>query len=527
MTTPQADAEARSEVRAVLAAAPGRAARADCLLEYLHRLDAAWGGLHVAHLAALAEELKLPLEQVLAVASRCGHFTVLCEGEQPAALRLTACTGLPCAMAGGDALRDTLPALLPPGIALAGSPCLGRCREAPVVLVGQVPVAHASAESVLNALVLEAERAPGEMGQVPVPADYEAYEGYRAAGGYALAAALAEGHADVARVLQVLEESGLQDSRGPVAAQWRQAQQAPAPRRLVVDLARGEPGAFAARELVEREPHRLLEGALIAALALGAEQVVIDVHPAWHAARRVLEMELASLRSNGSFAQPAVELQRGAATSWCTERSSWALPAALQLEFEPLFALRELLERGAPWWLAQGRRGHHGLRAFSVSGRVCSPGVKLAPAGITLRELVDEHCDGMPEGDALYAWLPGGASGGILPAQLADLPLDADTLQAHGAALGDGGIVVLGRQDKARDAALAGMRFFAAASCGQHAACAVAVMRAAQVMAAPRWDRVLLQKLQQEMAGELDCALARAAATALRCMHQHFPAETA
>jgi formate dehydrogenase len=519
-----ADAAARSEVRAVLAAQP---AQAGALLETLHRLDEAWGGLHAAHLAALADELRLPLDQLLAVASRCGRFTVLREGEQPAALRLTACAGLPCAMAGGDALRASLPRLLPPDVALAGSSCLGRCREAPVVLVGQVPVERASAEAVLNALLAQAERAPGEMGQLPLPTDYEGYERYRASGGYVLAAALANERADAARVLQLLDEAGLQDSRGLVATQWREAQALPAPRRIVVDLARGEPGAFAARELIERQPHRFLEGVSIAALAIGADAVAIDVHPAWHGARQVLAAELARLRTNGSFPQPGIELQRGAATAWCAERSSWALPAALQLEFEPLFALRELLERGADWRQAQGRRGRHGLRSFSVSGRVCSPGVKLAPAGITLRELVEEHCDGMPEGDALYAWLPGGASGGILPAHLADLSLDADTLQPYGAALGEGGIVVLGQQDKARDAALAGMRFFAAASCGQHSACAAAVMRAAQVMAAPRWDAALLQKLQQEMAGNLDCALARAAATALRCMHQHFPAETA
>jgi formate dehydrogenase len=396
-----------------------------------------------------------------------------------------------------------------------------------VVLVGQVPVESASAESVLNELVAQAERAPGDMGRAEAPSDHEAYENYRAAGGYALASDFAQGRADPARVLEVLDETGLQDSRGPVAAQWRQARQAPSPRRLVLDLARGEPGAFAARELVEREPHRLLEGLLIAALAIGADAVAIDVHPAWHAARQVLELELARLRGNGGFLLPAIELQRGAAATWCAERSAWAPPATLQLEFEPLFALRELLERGAAWRNAQGRRGRHGLRSYSVSGRVCSPGVKLAPAGISLRELVEEHCDGMVEGEALYAWLPGGASGGILPAHLADLPLDADTLQPHGAALGEGGIVVLGRQDKARDAALAGMRFFAAAGCGQHASCAAAVMRAAQVMAAPRWDGALLQKLQQEMAGNIDCALARAAATTLRCMHQHFPAETA
>ncbi|NML43843.1 NADH-quinone oxidoreductase subunit F [Ramlibacter sp. G-1-2-2] len=527
MSTLQADAAARREVQAVIGPPPAQGRRADWLLEYLHRLDEQWGGLHGEHVAALAEELELPIEQVRAVASRCGHFTLLGAGEQPPALRLTVCGGLPCGLAGTSALRADLAPLLPPDVALTGSACIGRCQHAPAVLVGQVPVAPATPESVLNTLLHEAERAPGEMGQARGAADAEGYDDYRARGGYELAAALANGHQDPAQVLQLLEDARLHGPAGAVAAQWRQAREQPAPRRLVVDLAGGEPGAFAARQLLEREPHRFLEGVLLAALTIGAESVAIDLHPSWHDARLLLQDELAKLRANGPLAQPLVELQRGAAAPWCAERAAWAVPAVLQLDFATLFALRELLERGADWYQAQGRRERIGLRSFSVSGRVRSPGIKLAPAGISLRELVEEHCDGMQDGHALYAWLPGGTTGGILPAELADVALDTDTLQPHGAMLGPGAIVVLGQQDRARDAALASMRFFAAASCGQHAGCAAAVMRAAQLMAAPRWEGALLQKLQQELAGNPECALARAAATSLRCLHRHFPAETA
>jgi formate dehydrogenase beta subunit len=183
------------------------------------------------------------------------------------------------------------------------------------------------------------------------------------------------------------------------------------------------------------------------------------------------------------------------------------------------------VEKGPQWFAGEGRHGRKGLRSFSVSGRVKNPGVKLAPAGITLRELVDEYCGGMAEGHALYAYLPGGASGGILPERLADVPLDFDTLQPHGCFIGSAAVIVLSQHDSARDAALNTMRFFADESCGQCTPCRVGTAKAAKLMEAPVWDNALLADLGQVMGDASICGLGQAAPNPIRCIQQYFPHE--
>ncbi|MGV3569119.1 MAG: NADH-ubiquinone oxidoreductase-F iron-sulfur binding region domain-containing protein [Ramlibacter sp.] len=544
---------ALAEVRALVGPRPPEGHRADLLIEYLHRLNDAWGGLHKAHLVALAREMNLPMAQVQEVASFYHHFELLADGAQPPALTIRVCESLSCALAGAGDLLRRLPEVVGAGVRVVAAPCIGRCEQAPAALVGQVAVPHATAEAVLNTLVAEGGGAPGAIGVARGVVDHIGYVQYRAEGGYALAAAIVNSEEDPEHVLQAMEASGLRGLGGagfPAGRKWRIVRDQPAPRLMAVNLDEGEPGTFKDRHYLERDPHRFLEGMLVAAQVAGTEAVYIYLRDEYHDCRVMLQDELAKLADSPPFPLPHIELRRGAGAYICGEESAMiesiegkrGMPRlrppyvaqvglfgrpTLEHNFETLFWVRDILERGPGWFAGHGRRGRQGLRSFSVSGRVRNPGVKLAPAGISLRELVEEYCGGMQEGHALYAYLPGGASGGILPAELADLPLDFDTLQPYGCFIGSAAIVVLGDRDRARDAALNTLRFFADESCGQCTPCRVGTAKAAALMEAPRWDNETLEDLNQVMADASICGLGQAAPNPVRCVQKYFPHEIA
>jgi formate dehydrogenase len=423
-------------------------------------------------------------------------------------------------------------------------PCLGRCEQAPAAQVGQQAVAQATAEGV-TLLV-------GDNNIQPLALPHALhYDDYKKAGGYQLALQVATGLKDHESVIQVLESSGLRGLGGagfPAGRKWRIVRSQPGPRLMAVNIDEGEPGTFKDRTCLEADPHRFLEGVLIAASVVGCEAVYIYLRDEYHEARVLLTQELAALQANPPCALPRIELRRGAGAYICGEESAmiesiegkrgeprmrppyiaevglFGRPT-LEHNFETLFWVRELIEHGAERFAAQGRQGRQGLRRFSVSGRVQQPGVKLAPAGITLRELVDEHCGGMAEGHTLYAYLPGGASGGILPERLADVPLDFDTLQPHGCFIGSAAVMVLSQHDSAREAALNVMRFFAHESCGQCTPCRVGTDKAAQLMTAEVWDAETLQDLAQVMGDASICGLGQAAPNPIRCVLDYFPHE--
>jgi len=384
----------------------------------------------------------------------------------------------------------------------------------------------------------------------PVPAAI-GYRAYRADGGYAIPAALAAGQLDAESVLRAMEDSGLRGLGGagfPAGRKWRIVREQPAPRLFAVNIDEGEPGTFKDRFYLERDPHRFLEGVLVAAQVVGTEAVYIYLRDEYHDARALLQRELALLIADPPCPLPRIELRRGAGAYICGEESAmlesiegkrgeprmrppyiaqvglFGRPT-LEHNFETLHWVRDIVERGPGWFSSFGRHGRSGLRSFSVSGRVKQPGVKLAPAGITLRELVDEYCGGMQDGHELYAYLPGGASGGILPASLADLPLDFDTLQPHGCFIGSAAVIVLGQDDRARDAALNVMRFFEHESCGQCTPCRVGTTKAAALMQAPAWDGATLEDLSQVMADASICGLGQAAPNPIRCVQKYFPHE--
>ena len=540
----QANAQALEEVRALIGPAPAQGHRRDLLIEHLHQLNDRFRALFERHIVALACEMRLSVVEVFEVASFYHHFQILKDDRHAPRVTVRVCDSLSCSLAGSNTLLLQLQRDVGADVQVVNVPCLGRCEQAPAAQVGQQAVAHASAETVTQR-VAQNQTEPNAL------PDAIGLNAYLQAGGYQLALQVASGLKDPEKVMQVLESSGLRGLGGagfPAGRKWRIVRSQPGPRLMAVNIDEGEPGTFKDRTCLEADPHRFLEGVLIAASVVGCEVVYIYLRDEYHEARMLLTQALADLRANPPCALPGIELRRGAGAYICGEESAmiesiegkrgeprlrppfiaevglFGRPT-LEHNFETLYWIRELLEQGADSFASHGRHGRQGLRRFSVSGRVKLPGVKLAPAGITLRELVDEYCGGMAEGHTLYAYLPGGASGGILPARLADVPLDFDTLQPHGCFIGSAAVMVLGQHDSAREAALNVMRFFAHESCGQCTPCRVGTDKAAQLMADEVWDADTLQDLAQVMGDASICGLGQAAPNPIRCVLDYFPHE--
>jgi NADH:ubiquinone oxidoreductase subunit F (NADH-binding)/NADH:ubiquinone oxidoreductase subunit E len=547
----QPDPAARERVRALLGNRPPEGYRRDLLIEFLHLINDACGGLPEDLLVALATEMNIPIVEVFEVASFYHHFDILRDGAQPAAQTVRVCQSLSCQMAGADDLLARLPALLGQGVRVLPSPCLGRCEQAPAVQVGQQALPKATVEATVEASKMTLRH----VHKAKYASELIAFDAYRAAGGYALAASVNQGEHDVEAILQRMEHAGLRGLGGagfPAGRKWQivkaQVREQGVPALMAVNIDEGEPGTFKDRYYLERDPHRFLEGMLIAAHVVGCEAVYIYLRDEYHDCRALLTRELAALQANPPFPLPRLELRRGAGAYICGEESAmiesiegkrgeprlrppyiaqtglFGRPT-LEHNFETLYWVRDILTHGPDWFAERGRHGRKGFRSFSVSGRVKNPGVKLAPAGITLRELIDEHCGGMLAGHSLYAYLPGGASGGIFPAKLADVPLDFDTLQPHGGFIGSAAVIVLSQHDKARDAALNMMRFFADESCGQCTPCRVGTAKAAELMKAPVWDAHTLEDLSQVMADASICGLGQAAPNPVRSVIKYFRQE--
>jgi formate dehydrogenase len=538
----RADPQALDEIRALLGDT-GR--QRDLLIEHLHAIQDRYGCLASSHLAALAQEMGLAQAEVFEVATFYHHFDVVREGEPaPAALTVRVCAGLSCELAGAANLLAKLPAILGREVRVLAAPCVGRCEQAPAVVVGQHPVPRASVEAVLGKV------SAGVVADAPE--GYLDYAGYRAGGGYHLLRACVAGEHDVDTVIASLEASGLRGLGGagfPLGRKWRIVRAAPGPRLMAVNIDEGEPGTFKDRVYLERDPHRFLEGALIAAWAVGIEAIYIYLRDEYHGCRALLEQELDKLRLDPPVqGMPPIHLRRGAGAYICGEESAMiesiegkrGMPRlrppyvaqvglfgrpTLEHNFESLHWVREILERGGAWFAGHGRHGRQGLRSFSVSGRVRDPGVKLAPAGITVRELIDEHCGGMQDGHDFYAYLPGGASGGILPAHMGDIPLDFDTLQPYGCFIGSAAVVILSNHDSAVAAARNTMRFFRDESCGQCTPCRAGTAKALALIEQPAWDTALLAELSQVMRDASICGLGQAAPNPVDCVIKYFPHE--
>ena len=541
----QADEASLQEVRALLLLdSEAFKQRSDLLIEQLHKINDTYRGLHERHMVALSKLMNIPMAQVYEVATFYHHFEVIREGEQAPQFTLRVCDGLSCEMAGALTLLNKLKASLGTSkIKVVPAPCVGRCEQAPVAVVHQHEIGHATAEKVMASVQAEAIQ--------PVAPDYIDLEAYMAEGGYALLQALSNGAQNTEAVMKAMEDSGLRGLGGagfPAGRKWRIVREQSAPRLMAVNIDEGEPGTFKDRTYLERDPHRFLEGMLVAAHVVGIDAIYIYLRDEYHACRQVLEAELQKLKARSPVQLPKIELRRGAGAYICGEESAmiesiegkrgeprmrppyiaqvglFGRPT-LEHNFETLYWVRDIVQKGPEWFSGFGRHGRKGLRSFSVSGRVKKPGVKLAPAGITMAELIEEYCGGMQEGHEFYAYLPGGASGGILPASLSDIPLDFDTLQAYGCFIGSAAVIVLGHQDSARNAALNMMKFFAHESCGQCTPCRVGTEKAVQLMKVPVWDNATLEDLNQVMVDASICGLGQAAPNPVRCVQKYFPQE--
>ena len=538
------DAVALAEVQQLLA---GASRQRDLLIEHLHKIQDHHGHLSSAHLTALAQEMRLSQAEVYEVASFYHHFDIVKTGQTaPPPLTVRVCDGLSCEMAGARELLARLPALLGREVRVIAAPCIGRCEQAPAVAVGKSHVPQASVDGVVKAVRSAAVHA------LPPPAT--GHDAYCADGGYTMLQACHGGGLDFEAIVQALDGSGLRGLGGagfPTGRKWRIVRAEAAPRLMAVNLDEGEPGTIKDRVLLERDPHRFLEGMLIAAWAVDVAAIYIYVRDEYHAGRELLAREIARLQARPPVpGLPPIHLRRGAGAYICGEESAMiesiegrrGLPRlrppyvaqvglfgrpTLQHNFETLFWVRDLVEKGPAWFAAHGRHGRKGLRSFSVSGRVRHPGVKLAPAGITIQELIDEHCGGMQDGHVFYAYLPGGASGGILPATMNDIPLDFDTLQPYGCFIGSAAVIVLSQHDSAVGAARNMLRFFKEESCGQCTPCRNGTAKASALIEQPHWDLPLLADLSTVMRDASICGLGQAAPNPIDCVVKYFPHELA
>ncbi len=533
----QVDPVAAQEVEALLGDQPRRR---DLLIEHLHLIQDKYHQISAAHLAALADEMKLSFAEVFETATFYAHFDIVKEGEPDIPpLTIRVCDSLTCAMLGGEKLLQELQSNAGPGIRVVRAPCVGFCDSAPVAEVGH--------RYVLNATTSEVLATAGRGETDPIIPPYVDYDSYVKEGGYKLLADLRSGKIDKEHILKALDDSSLRGLGGagfPTGRKWRAVLAEPGPRLMAVNADEGEPGTFKDRFYLLRDVHRFLEGTLIGAHIVEASDVYIYLRDEYPAARKLLPIEIAKLPPGG----PQIHLRRGAGAYICGEESSLlesiegkrGLPRhkppypfqvglfgrpTLINNLETLFWVRDIVEKGAAWWSSQGRNGRHGLRSYSVSGRVKNTGVKLAPAGITVRELIDEYCGGMADGHKFYAYLPGGASGGILPASMDDIPLDFGTLEKYGCFIGSAAIVILSQHDSVRGAALNLMRFFEDESCGQCTPCRVGTQKAAILMEKPVWNRQLLDELSQAMRDASICGLGQAASNPLTSVIKYFPDE--
>jgi len=536
------DSQALAEIRSLLS---DESRQRDLLIEHLHKIQDHYNCISAAHLVALADEMKLSHSEVYEVATFYHHFDVVREHDPllgPVTIRV--CDSLSCSMLGAENLLQQLQQSRGDSVRIQRVPCVGRCHKAPVAVVNNLPVEQATLKKV--SMVLQIDQLKPEL-----PEHYTGLDGYKKQGGYRLLSDCVNGKYDVEDIIQRLQDSNLRGLGGagfPTGQKWNILREQSQGRVVAVNIDEGEPGTFKDRFYLEQDPHRLIEGALIAAWAIQADDIYIYLRDEYAAIRTLLEKELAELKSNPPTGLPSIHLRRGAGAYICGEESAMiesiegkrGLPRlrppflaqkglfgkpTLEQNMETLYWVRDIIEKGSEWFTSQGRNGRKGLRSFSVSGRVNKPGVHQAPAGITVRELIDEYCEGMLDGHEFYGYFPGGASGGILPARLDQIPLDFDTLQEYGCFIGSAAIIVFSDKDSARQLALNAMRFFKHESCGQCTPCRVGTTKAVELMEKKNWDIALLKELSSVMMDASICGLGQAAPNPLLCVIKYFPQE--
>jgi len=538
------DLGALDEVRVLL---NNESRQRDLLIEHLHKIQDKYQHISSKHLVALAYEMNLSTAEVYEVASFYHHFDVVKEAETPPpSLTVRVCESVSCELAGARDLLTALETGLADSVRIQKVPCVGRCQHAPVAVVGQNPIGHANVESVKNAVKNKDVKAK--------VANYIPFDQYVSDGGYSTLKKIMEGQISEQAILKKMEDSGLRGLGGagfPAGRKWRIVKGFTGPRLMAVNIDEGEPGTFKDRYYLEKDPHRFLEGMVIAALTVGCDEIYIYLRDEYAGCREILIQEIAKLENNPpsqKYKMPPIHLRRGAGAYICGEESAMVeslegkrgMPRlrppflaevglfgrpTLEHNMETCFWVRDIIEKGPEWFTSYGRHERKGLRSFSVSGRVKKPGVHLAPAGITVKELIDEYCGGMLDGHEFYGYFPGGASGGILPASMGDIPLDFDTLNQYGCFIGSAAVMIFSHQDSAKQLALNALKFFEDESCGQCTPCRVGTAKAVDLMQENEWDTDLLEELSAVMVDASICGLGQAAPNPLRCVIKYFPDE--
>jgi formate dehydrogenase beta subunit len=535
------DDAALGDIRHLLGERPRRR---DLLIEFLHLVQDRYGYLSAAHLRALSEEMRLSQTEVYEVATFYDHFDVVKEGEAPPApLTIRVCDSVSCMLAGCESVLDELAAKADPeAIRVVRAPCMGRCDTAPAARIGNREVDHASAEGLLQMA------RDGETDTV-VP-NYTALEAYRAEGGYRLLERVRSGEISAETLIETMQEAGLRGLGGagfPAGRKWEIVRSFPGPRLMSINGDEGEPGTFKDRYYLERDPHRTFEGALIAAHVVEAERIYYYMRDEYPAVLEILRTEIAALEAAKLIEPGFIELRRGAGAYICGEESAMlesiegkrGLPRhrppyiaefglfgrpTLNHNVETLWWVRDIVEKGAQWFADQGKPDHPGIRSWSVSGRVREPGVKLAPAGVTVRELIEDYCGGMAEGHEFKAYLPGGASGGVLPASLGDIPLDfGGELANQGAFVGSHAIVIFSQADNVKDVTLNLLNFFKHESCGQCTPCRDGTEKMVTLLKTQdKLDEGALRDLEMVMRDASICGLGQAAPNPVNHLLTHF-----
>ncbi len=511
------------------------------LIEYLHKIQDTEGCLPASHLHGLAELMRIPMAEVYEVATFYAHFDVIPDGaERPAEITIRVCDSLSCMLAGAEDLIAALEKSPPKNTRVLRAPCIGSCHTAPAVHIGHNHVDHATADKIKD-LAKRAETHP----EIP---KYQNLAAYQKEGGYKILKQCLDGKLSVDDVIKTLSNGDLRGLGGagfPTGRKWTFVRAEKKPRLMAVNGDEGEPGTFKDRHYLETKPHQFFEGMLIAAWAVEAEEVFIYMRDEYPAILKILADEIPKLEKARLTPQTKVTLRRGAGAYICGEESAMiesiegkrGLPRhrppyvaqvgifnrpTLVNNVETLYWIPEIIEKGAKWFADQGINGGKGLRSYSVSGRVKNPGVTLAPAGSTANDLV-ELCGGMADGHKFKGYLPGGASGGILPAAMADIPLDFGQLEKHGCFIGSHAVVILSDKDDMKAVALNLMKFFEDESCGQCTPCRNGTEKAVQLMSEKKWDTDLLDDLSEVMREASICGLGQAASNPLASVIKFFP----
>jgi len=518
----QVEDQALAEVQGLLGDRPRRP---DLLIEYLHLIQDHYKHLSAAHLSALAKEMKLAMAEVYEVATFYHHFDVIKEGETaPPQLTIRVCEGITCEMNGSKSLIADLGRSTGADVRVIPAPCVGACDRAPVAVVGQRQIYQADVDNV--------SQAASNGDTTPIVPDYIDFDAYSADGGYQIWKSCLDGSRSREDIATAVSASGLRGLGGagfPTATKWGFLENAPKPRLVAINADEGEPGTFKDRHIIDTDPHRMLEGILMACWAVEADGAYIYLRDEYPQAREILLKEIARLESENLCSGITLHLRRGAGAYICGEESAMLesiegkrglprnrppFPAQKGLfgrptlinNVETMFWIRDIVEKGADWYQEQGRP-----HFFSVSGRVKAPGVKLAPCGVTVRQLIDDYCGGMEEGQTFYAYLPGGASGGVLPADKGDVPLDFGSLDEFGCFIGSSAVVIFSKQDNVRDICKNLIHFFEDESCGQCTPCRVGCEKMLKLIDSQNWDQALITELSDTMRDASICGLGQAA----------------